>query len=546
MTTFATRRSGAVAACLAMSVVLLVMTGGRTLAQAEHPYPPPISGCCWAGYDISPYPPPGQVGYVSAQWVVPTVTCPASSQDEAVAIWIAIDPVGTGGYKTEEEPGVEARCELGVPQWRAFDEMFPASSAPWKNPPFGSDPISSGDLIEASVSAPGGIGNPFTECFDSSLNEYLCGPWKLVVKDLTKKWEWTNFLTDAQVSAQVGFDFKPNQSTAGFTVEAPEEAGAGRVLLPPFTPITFKEARIGFTFGCTGSVLCAVEAGVIPDPFGYGPQPEWLLQDALDPNEVANSSNPAMIAKPTRWFSLWELDNGICPPGSPFNTCEELDNFTVTYSQIASPPGGHNRPIYKKELKIYRKELQRLILERRDFERALKVRRKREAKALKKYEHSGATTYTLSGAAANGCCNDPQTNTRNVGVIATLSRGRASGSLETSGKAFGPSQRFHGEVTCMRIEKKESRVVVGAFGTVSEGERTLPGKYDQILTVKLGIFERYEEGPGGKKLFLTDTFRILGGDGQGVPSARPPSCSRASFAHQLLPGLGGEMQLRKT
>jgi Peptidase A4 family len=77
----------------------------------------------WSGYAVETNlkaPQNNAVTIVSAQWVVPTVTClPTSSYS---AMWIGMD-----GYSdnTVEQTGTSQDCQRGIPQYYAWYEMYP-------------------------------------------------------------------------------------------------------------------------------------------------------------------------------------------------------------------------------------------------------------------------------------------------------------------------------------------------------------------------------------------------------------------------------------
>jgi hypothetical protein len=159
-----------------------------------------------------------------------------------------------------------------------------------------------------------------------------------------------------------------------------------------------------------------------------------------------------------------------------------------------------------------------------------------------------ASFYSLTGTNSNAQFMSPDSLTREVTVHAygPGDGGFAFGSLETSGRDLSPGNfsDFSGHVTCMkviRLHHGRFDVIVGAFGTVSpEALPTLPGKYAEILTVEIGSFTSLT-GPA------SDTFGLIGANGEGLPSAWPPSCKRASFASQIVPPLpaDGVIQLRQ-
>jgi len=162
------------------------------------------------------------------------------------------------------------------------------------------------------------------------------------------------------------------------------------------------------------------------------------------------------------------------------------------------------------------------------------------------------TTYTLSGSGGNGGPFSPDSNTIDASVDASLTRHVAAGSLETSGRPGGGPEGtvyvFNGSVTCMLVEKRGERVIVGAFGTVEvepplfEKRHKLPGKYAQVLTVEFGEFTDPEE----PTRLLTDSFGVLGTHEEGLKSTEPPTCRGAKFTHQILPTGSGVFELMLT
>jgi len=159
-----------------------------------------------------------------------------------------------------------------------------------------------------------------------------------------------------------------------------------------------------------------------------------------------------------------------------------------------------------------------------------------------------ANFYSLTGTNSNQQFMSPDSLTREVTVhaVGTGDGGFAVGSLDTSGRDLVPGNfsNFTGHVTCMKVVRLHHGrfdVIVGAFGTVSpEAGPTLPGKYAETLTVEIGSFVS-PTGPA------SDTFGLVGANGEGVPSNWPPSCRYASFANQIVPPLpaDGVIQLRQ-
>ncbi|HUD16975.1 MAG TPA: G1 family glutamic endopeptidase, partial [Acidimicrobiales bacterium] len=83
---------------------------------------------------------------VSAQWTEPAVTCP--KKDSWTLFWVGFDGWPSGEPATNlsvEQGGTSAQCVGGVPQYKAFYEMWPS------NPVQTQFSISAGDQISASV-----------------------------------------------------------------------------------------------------------------------------------------------------------------------------------------------------------------------------------------------------------------------------------------------------------------------------------------------------------------------------------------------------------
>jgi hypothetical protein len=145
-------------------------------------------------------------------------------------------------------------------------------------------------------------------------------------------------------------------------------------------------------------------------------------------------------------------------------------------------------------------------------------------------------TYTLGGSGSDGFPYSPDSYTR-AAEVGAVSKGRLiRGMLETVGNPPGPGGsnhpvRFSGHVTCMTVSDEGRRVAVGAYGSVTrrhEKLERLPGKYAQILTVEFGEFPNVLE-PSSP---LTDTFGVLGAEGEGIKSTSRPNCANATFTAQ--------------
>jgi hypothetical protein len=162
------------------------------------------------------------------------------------------------------------------------------------------------------------------------------------------------------------------------------------------------------------------------------------------------------------------------------------------------------------------------------------------------------TTYTLSGEGSDSFAFDPDSFTLGVTVDASLTKKVASGKLETHSRPMGGPENnefeFSGSVSCMKIEKKGTRVVVGAYGTVFEDtvvqpeSHKLTGKYAQVLTVEFGNFK----DPDEPTQTVTDSFGVVGENLDGIKSTEAPNCKKANFTHQILPTNEGVIKLTET
>jgi hypothetical protein len=151
-----------------------------------------------------------------------------------------------------------------------------------------------------------------------------------------------------------------------------------------------------------------------------------------------------------------------------------------------------------------------------------------------------APSVTVAGNATNAA-NTPGSDTIDASLHATLADGQASGEVRSEGREGGAIdgtwKRFEGDVTCVLLRGK--RVTVGAFGVVVsepldgfEAPTQLPGQYAQLFTVEFGLFANHIEVGGPP---YSDSYGLLGPNREGVPADAPPSCEKASFAHQLEP-----------
>jgi uncharacterized repeat protein (TIGR02543 family) len=139
----------------------------------------------WAGYVAAPtIADPGVTfSAVSANWVVPTVTCSGTSSLWAVQ-WVGIDGWGTS---TVEQDGTETNCAGSTPQYSAWYEMYGDTSNGdayyWMVPlSTSSYPVHPGDAMTGSVQLSGDV-------------------WTLKVIDHTAGWTFSIPITDSAASA---------------------------------------------------------------------------------------------------------------------------------------------------------------------------------------------------------------------------------------------------------------------------------------------------------------------------------------------------------
>jgi hypothetical protein len=169
----------------------------------------------------------GSVSYVSANWTIPAVTCPAPpyrNEDQFVVDWIGVDGFNNS---TVEQTGTASYCFEGTPQYYNWYEMYPSNTvvlgpASCVNNNIGCP--QPGDRISASIAVqPGTSGN---DNYTITLND-LSSP--------------ANSGTTTQACAtSVCFD-----NSAEWIVERPAFAPGGFVL---FTPLSFF-GRTEFTNG---------------------------------------------------------------------------------------------------------------------------------------------------------------------------------------------------------------------------------------------------------------------------------------------------------
>ncbi len=157
---------------------------------------------------------------------------------------------------------------------------------------------------------------------------------------------------------------------------------------------------------------------------------------------------------------------------------------------------------------------------------------------------ASAPTVTISGSARDGY--SPDSVSAVASVDATLSKGVATGTLETLGRlGSGVFREFNGSVTCMVVEG--ARVTIGALGKdreePTEGpSKALPGEFAQLLTVEFG---EYTDPGQEHSPTYTDAFgNMLGEHDEGVESSEAPDCGEAgALSPGYLPTFGGVIHL---
>jgi hypothetical protein len=161
---------------------------------------------------------------VSAQWVVPSVTCRSTAGQEA-AQWVGID--GGDGKATVEQAGVEIYCPGGGPAvFGGFYEMWNNKWHGTKNTPGApvelspsKYPIALGDVIAASVSVVGVA-------------------WEIQIEDHTANWVFSTTISSPLPT--------PVQTTAEWIVER-------QIGIPNFGSTTFTKAKVT-TNGTSGTI----------------------------------------------------------------------------------------------------------------------------------------------------------------------------------------------------------------------------------------------------------------------------------------------------
>ncbi len=123
----------------------------------------------------------GRFTSVSASWVQPAFTCVSTTS--AASFWVGLDGVTDS---TVEQTGTEVDCSGGSPVYHGWYELLPSPEVIYSNP------VSAGDLFDASVTTDGS------------------GGFTLTLTDATQGWSRTTqkslagaALSSAEVMAEV-------------------------------------------------------------------------------------------------------------------------------------------------------------------------------------------------------------------------------------------------------------------------------------------------------------------------------------------------------
>ncbi len=164
----------------------------------------------WSGYAATG----GVFSSVSADWVVPTISCPPSSTSFS-SQWIGID-----GYSSDtvEQDGTEADCSSGTPYYGAWYEMYGDANVEGGYEVPLSNTVEAGDAMSATVSLTGST-------------------WTLAIADATQNWHYSINVANPTSPA-------PSQSSAEWIAERPEvcSSSCGLATLSNFGSVTFTNA----------------------------------------------------------------------------------------------------------------------------------------------------------------------------------------------------------------------------------------------------------------------------------------------------------------
>jgi hypothetical protein len=185
----------------------------------------------WAGYADSG----GTFSAVSAQWIVPTVTCNSSASTDAVQ-WIGIDGYGNS---TVEQDGTATGCAGFTPTYNAWYEMYGDAS------------VNNGYMVALSTTtypvAPGNV-------IDGSVS-FASGVWTLRVVNASAGWTFSIPITSPSPPA--------GQSSAEWIAEDPEvcSGSCSNASLSDFGSVTFTNASVTNN-GTTGSITSLSDSAI--------------------------------------------------------------------------------------------------------------------------------------------------------------------------------------------------------------------------------------------------------------------------------------------
>jgi uncharacterized repeat protein (TIGR02543 family) len=186
----------------------------------------------WAGYVDTG----GTFSAISANWVVPTVTCSGSGDLVAVQ-WVGIDGDGSA---TVEQDGTETSCVGSTPQYSAWYEMY------------GDANVNGGYMVMLSTSQyPVAAGNSISASVLLSN-----GQWTLKVIDNTAGWTSTTVIASPTPA--------PSAVSAEVIVESPEVCSGpcSEASLANFGAVTFTNASITSSSTGTGSLTSDVVSAI--------------------------------------------------------------------------------------------------------------------------------------------------------------------------------------------------------------------------------------------------------------------------------------------
>ena len=258
----------------------------------------------WSGYVISSG--AGSVTDVNGSWVVPTVSCPPSSNSYS-AFWVGIDGWSDG---TVEQTGTDSDCQGGLPTYYAWFEFYPAEAALVSGVTVGA-----GDVISASVSCQAsGL-----EC-TVSITDFTTGQ--------------TSSYTQA-----FGPGSGPQMTSADWIAEAPSMSSGGILPLADFGTVQFGQDSTGVAPSNSATVAGAsgpigsfgpavVEVFMLDSDGSAQAQPSELSADGTSFSVAWSSGSRAVVPADSA------LSAGVITPVRP--TIESGESIQLT----ANPSGG--------------------------------------------------------------------------------------------------------------------------------------------------------------------------------------------------------------